>query len=1431
MFQDQDLKKHLEESSVIRSQTAVVAEWNMNLADNIYQIGNYRYRPADSSSQYFTLPNSFDINDEGNFYTDATYSDIVIDGGLDSDDDTPLVFTSVQEKERILYSLEQCFTKNRPRSGINKARYFEGKYTHHTNISMAQRPRYYMPHKDDDFKYWTSYRFENGEPYGIANNNINGQNYISDAAPYIVYKEAVPANRVVVKMQTNVGSVDLGPFSDGSASTPDPLFGEQNKTTPSIWKIQVLKNNSWIDAISFDLSSARSDGTPVIGPDGHVEVFYGLNVPEKYESINLLDEFSTTLLLPESAISGDAYLIKTSSQDRGLLYIWNGSEYEQYIPTYSWQLLQDSSNEQFTYVSNLGSPEPYLNNVDGSSQYRDFEYIEGLRIVVKSMNKVDSTFDLIELSPRLVSDLSDKTTSFSLTKPASDLGISGIPVGQLLASTGSLSIFDYDQAFNENNLNSLTGKYHKNNLKVSFYEVVNQPGVAEYRVPLKTMYSEGFPVTSSTDRSVEISLRDLYYYFESMTAPQILIRDASVSYAVSLLLDAIGFSNYVFKRLPEEDEEIIPYFFVAPDTTVAQILNDIAVSTQTAMFFDEYNNFVLMSKNYIMPPEGSRETDIVLYGSKDFEKDGVVNNKNTSQQLTNIIDIASNEKDVYNDGSINYTTRYIQRSYGSIKQASLIDSQKLWIYKPVLLWEVAPTQNVRSVNDEVAAQSAYVLGAIPLNSNLSAELPSVVNNQLVNNVFDLGEGVYWVTRYRGFFYANGEVIKYDAVEYNVSGVGNVWINSVQEYQNYFSKMSFNGKIYPTGLVRIYSEPNYEVVEGRTQLKNGPVAKHGRGQFGTEVVEHYAGLSSYWQDNANVRGCQMESEYLFNINNLSTDELSLSTSGVAGEANGIARKTTRNGIIKNFLSTSYKSETPVEELYSTQSGTVQSSALIMNGPSFSTTESPNKFVSYIYKPLNNKFRHFGTRMRIVGKIENNEIRGQTGVGSVPYYVSETDGPSKNNNVGGASGGLAVMIDPKTNIGYYFEIAALTANNVEDYVNSGNIHNVLFYKTNRNTETGLATPIKLYGGMANITVDDGRFVGQSRIVGEETPTVFDLAVEYEDIGTTRRFYLYINNKIIATVDDTAPLPVYNNMGLFVRGSSRVMFENIYALTNNYAQNTVFGLDTPVSSIFDDNEIDASESFRKYALSGVIQSTYLSGIDPAQPPKYNIYFEEFGTIMREADYFNVRYDKAYPALYAQLSPTFNKIKGYTVSGFTASSYGAEFLVFNATDTAISLDETSGNYLRIQGITFTQQSTNELTVDDFYERVSDFSNPEIVGNSLVTSPVKTEQDYRDIQLSRTTYGKKAFSLDAPYIQSQDAARDLMSWMINKLNKPTRSVGINLFANPMIQLGDIVQINYKNENGKDEIAPSETRFVVYNIEYTKDISGPSMTLYLSEVV
>ena len=950
--------------------------------------------------------------------------------------------------------------------------------------------------------------------------------------------------------------------------------------------------------------------------------------------------------------------------------------------------------------------------------------------------------------------------------------------------------------------------------------------------PIKTLYSDSFPKQDIDNKKTSITLRDLYWYLESLTAPQILMTEVSASSAVSLLLDYIGFSNYTFKRVENEKEIIIPYFFVGPDKSVAQVLEDLAVSTQTAMFFDEYNNFVMMSKDYIMPTKEQRPTTFALKGTNDLIQDKEIKNKTLqNSKLANIISVSAQANNVYNDGVINYTTRHIQRSIGSIRQASLLDNERFYIYKPVLLWEVSGTENIKSLNNETGSQSSYLLSAIPLNSDLSNKVPEVKNNVVINNTFSLGESVFWISRYNGYFYSQGEIIKYDAVQHNVTGFGNVWITSTEDYQDYFSKLPFNGKIYPTGLVRIYSEPNYFEQGGVVKLKNGPVAKHGRGQFETTVVAHSAGISDYWKSDDNVKGCYMDSDYLFTKKSpvpVTTASTAGKTTDVGSSSDALARTSSRTGLIKNFLSTVLTGEITTQT--QPQPGSIQSSALSLTGPNFTTKEKPRNFISYVHKtPASNnkKYKHFGTRVRVIGKIENNPDRGQTSNGSSTYFVVEGSTPEKNINVSGGSAGLAVMLNPTTNVGYYFEIAALGLGKLTSKEKQ-KVSNVFFYKVK--SDGGSAVPIPLWEGLAEIAVDDGRFTGQSRSFSEENPTVYDLAVEYEDIGKTRRFYLFLNGTVIKQIDDPDPLPEYSGMALFVRGSTRAMFENVYALCKNYSQNTSFSLGAPVNSVFGDFEVDANESFKKYAMSGLIQNTYLSGIGSSEPPKYDIYFEEFGSIMREAAAFNFKYDKAYPALTAKISPTFNKMKGYVVSGFRSGSYGAEFLIFNATDAPLSLDETSGNYLRIQGITFTQGSDNNLTVDEYFNKNSLKSNPKFIADKLISNPYKFKQDYQDIKLSRMTHGKKDFSLETTYIQSQDEANSLMKWLVEKVTKPRKSLGVKIFSIPTIQLGDIVSLEYK-ENNIDMAADANNRFIVYNIEFSRSSDGPEMTLFLSEVV
>ena len=59
--------------------------------------------------------------------------------------------------------------------------------------------------------------------------------------------------------------------------------------------------------------------------------------------------------------------------------------------------------------------------------------------------------------------------------------------------------------------------------------------------------------------------------------------------------------------------------------------------------------------------------------------------------------------------------------------------------------------------------------------------------------------------------------------------------------------------------------------------------------------------------------------------------------------------------------------------------------------------------------------------------------------------------------------------------------------------------------------------------------------------------------------------------------------------------------------------------------------------------------------------------------------------------------------------------------------------------------------------------------------------------------------------------------------------IGVSLFPYPILQLGDMVELDYTDSNGV-EFAGGK-RFVVYNIEYEKNEEGLDQKVYLAEVL
>lgn len=1546
MYSDISLTNHLQTSSSVSVKSKVIVEWNLNSSETIQAIGNYKNRPTATPGSE-TAPNTtWNANEnEGTSATNQWFGytdyDTIIDGGYTDESLTPVTFRSSQERQKSLMSLEDCFNRFRPRSGINKLRFFgKGKKIIPINNykDTFLNPRYYAASKDDKFKYWSSYRTKDGVEYGISGVVENLPNVIYDAAPFVIYKNLIPTNKIVLKIQTNVsnnaGIVTNDPFYSGS--TPN------YKSTPLIWKVQKYTGTAWVDIhTSVNLDNSVNDNfTDDAAQTGYFQLSYGLTNTQilvtyknNFVIVGTLSSTAALPLIQDIKRKGQTYLVKSSSTDKGTLYIYNGgtsettlSNYDSVVPTYGWYKSEESITNSQMFVTELDKTLAPSFVESSITKYREFEYIQGLRVVVNTMANTNCTFDLIELSPRLEVDITDNVSSFSIKKFASDIGVSNLPVGQLVPDTGDISLFDNNQVFNKNNLNSLLNitssiTLINKGMQFKFYEVISNvpkefailsktpqptgttnitittenahgivqgdsvvisgttptgyngtwtaqagttgsllvlnigsnpgnittvgtarkanPTYVDFYVPIKTMYSDGFPQYADANRDVSIQLRDLSFYFESFLAPEILLRNASVSFIVATLLDSIGFSNYKFLRVAGKSDAVIPYFMVAPNANIMEVLQNLAAAAQTTMFFDESNNFVIMNKEYLVPESTAvRNKDIALYGIDD------------GPRKANILELNSESNDIYNDGKIVYYNRYIKKQPNDLQTLSQLDKYQTLQYQKVVLWSLEASEpNLQSKNEENQTQEAYPLTAIPLAKTLNRNIPEVVQQSsgptLINNVIEFGDGVYWLARHNGYFYSNGEIIRYDAVEYAYgSGISTntIWITSNEEYQYYFSQTNKGDKIYKTGNVRIYAEPFYN---DDGTLKVGKVSKHGRGQFGTTVTEHLvddATTTQWWE--TSIPSLATQYHQLFGGRDTSAT--------IAENKNSIKQKSIKsNTTIKNFLGR----QTYGPNGQRTYKDSIQSSALILTGQGFANDISAMGAIGRVKKTLdsNIKYDTYGTRVRFLGEKTQKEFEVSINYSNPLYDLGSQSsfktndekeknvyGPSK---IVGSSGGIAIMTNDKGE-GYYYELVAINYNNPKVVSSYSNINTLFFYKLKE--VDGVLVPTILYKDFRNIFVDTGNFTAKYLKTGQSGVS-YDISITVnKNSNSVWIFSLYLDTEQIAVFEDKDPITsgVSENFSLFIRGSSQAMFENVYAmrrfltdremtitvdnnLTDKEKEQVAYRSGSFPNSVnvFNDTTISGL-SANKYALNPLVQTGFLSKLSISSIPENEIFYEEFGAIMRECAYFNVKFDKAYPALTSLISPIPASLGGYVIAGYNSTPYRAEFLIFNATDSVLDLGANKDytDNLNITGITFTQESARDLTVDEFLTDKSNYTkqinyNPEVYKNK-----------YTNIKNNRLLYGTKSFVIDSPYIQTIDLAQNLMNFIINRVSQPRKAVGVKVFGMPIVQLGDIVSLSYDTTKTLPNTV-SGNNFVVYASEYRREPSGSSTMLFLSEVL
>lgn len=218
--------------------------------------------------------------------------------------------------------------------------------------------------------------------------------------------------------------------------------------------------------------------------------------------------------------------------------------------------------------------------VPTSPQVTDAIEITGIRITATAMNRAEAYLSLIEVSPRVVVDVTQYLQSYS---PEEELSAEDAiaPVGVASANSGSVVFSNTGNEF-ESRLggSALTlGDIAKRFCHVRIYNYV-----AAQQIQMMDMYIDRWTIKEG--ETAEAEAFDPAIILQNQECPEMVYVNVTPTTAAVRLLDRVGFNNVRIHKNADEPEPMMDYFYTTKDETVWDALQELFKTFQYAAYFD-----------------------------------------------------------------------------------------------------------------------------------------------------------------------------------------------------------------------------------------------------------------------------------------------------------------------------------------------------------------------------------------------------------------------------------------------------------------------------------------------------------------------------------------------------------------------------------------------------------------------------------------------------------------------------------------------------------------------------------------------------------------------------------------------------------------------------------------------------------------------------
>jgi len=404
----------------------------------------------------------------------------------------------------------------------------------------------------------------------------------------------------------------------------------------------------------------------------------------------------------------------------------------------------------------------------------------------------DKYIGVIELSPRLLFDVSSFITDISILKESSTSAEDILPIGKVSANSLSMNLVSYessrkiisfDKTFTFDS--SKIYLYKKIEVKPYFklygsFGTLTDSGGTYEKINQGTFYLDNW--STSEYGEISITALDGAKTLQDVIAPSIICEGYSAIAILRRILDSVGFTNYNFNLSSTDTSVFAPRFWWTDDSkTVWNAIQELCRDSQITALFDENNVLQFYTRDYMF--NSSKATD----WSFRYLTDG--------SNLSNIVSLSKNDLPSANQVKVLWKSVTTSEYVGN--------SQPLWKSGISSMAALSLDQDLPST---IVAGGYITLSPITINTYQA-------KTQLIDE-------------YSGYLVIDSEIIEYDAIQYEYLNQDNtktaVWITSASDTLKYLGAGVVGAKNYqPSGRYRIKA----------------------RGAFNTIPVNHLAAAST------------------------------------------------------------------------------------------------------------------------------------------------------------------------------------------------------------------------------------------------------------------------------------------------------------------------------------------------------------------------------------------------------------------------------------------------------------------------------------------------------------------------------------------------------------------------------------------------------------